>query len=360
MRNRLLSFFLILFLLSFMAFAEEDPFAELDFGFANENMNTAATSSVNDVNTGQTETSSSDDILALIESESKQQSEQMLFPEESSTLYDSTSDIDTLLSKTGSSTSDTTSVLESSKTSTTSDIDSLFAETGISTTETAQTIQSEKDTQPAEKKQDAKKWIVRNLTSLPETGFIYTKDGKLGMFRNLKDHLVYNINTSSSKKDFDARNIKDNCANTAWIDNGKNEGIGENITFTFEEITFAPVYEKKYRAIEVNEIKILNGFCKDEDTWQKYNRVKKLKLLLNNQLKYHINLRDSKNWQSIKLPVPITIKSGDKIKLEIVDIYPEIRNARITNTAISEIYLIGGPAGPQVENKYIASHLLAE
>jgi hypothetical protein len=73
-----------------------------------------------------------------------------------------------------------------------------------------------------------------------------------------------------------------------------------------------------------------------------------------------VELHDSKNWQIVKLPVPITIKSGDKIKLEIVDIYPEIRNARVTNTAISEIYLIGGPAGQTVENKYIASHLLAE
>jgi len=82
--------------------------------------------------------------------------------------------------------------------------------------------------------------------------------------------------------------------------------------------------------------------------------------LLNNQVKYFVNLHDSKNWQIIKLPVPITIKSGDKIKIEIVDVYPEIRNARIANTAISEISLIGGPAGPQVENKYIASHLLVK
>jgi len=359
MKNKLIIAAFIILLLSFTIYAEEDPFAGLDFGSSAENTNTAVSESTSPVNTISSETAgTSDDIFAAMDAEVSQGGEQVLFPEDTGTAPAAsenagTSDIESLFSEaTG------TAPVASGETGA-SDIESLFSETtGITPTTTQ--VQPEKTGQQVAKKETMKKWVVKTINAIPSTGFIYTKDGHLGMHRNLNDHLVYRIKTSSKTSDFGSLNINDSYADTAWVENGKKEGIGENITFSFEEITFAPVYEKKYRAIEVKEIKILNGFCKDEDTWQKYNRIKKCKILLNNQVKYYVNLHDSKNWQKIGLPVPIKIKSGDKIKLEIEDIYPEIRNARVTNTAVSEILLVGGPVGQKVENKYIASQLLAE
>ncbi len=370
--------FIVLFL-SFIIYAEEDPFAGLDFGSSTENTDMAVSETATPLDTVSSGTvESSDDIFASIDAEVSQTGEDVLFPEDSGTVSEASkgtgsSDIDALFSDTtgtASVTSESTgtpdidalfsettgTVSSTSETTSASDIESLFTETTATTTQ----AQPEKTGEQVVKKETQKKWVVKTIKAVPATGFIYTKDGKIAMKRNLNDHLIYKIKASSEAVNFDSRNINDSFADTAWVENGKKEGIGENITFNFQEITFAPVYEKKYRSIEVREIKILNGFCKDENTWDKYNRVKKFKILLNNQVRYYITLHDSKNWQTIKLPVPITIKSGDKIKLEIVDVYPEIRNARITNTAVSEILLIGGPAGPKIENKYVASQFLTE
>jgi hypothetical protein len=330
-KKTLITIFAVL-LLSFTIYAEEDPFEGLDFGTPADN--TAATGTASPENVTQSAESSSEDIFSSMDAEISQTGEQMLLPE------------------------DTTTASTPQETSQTSEIDFLFSESAaVTPTPAAQTEKAEKQ---IVKKEQPKKREIKTITSEPLTDFIFTKDGELGMQRKLDDHLKYNVKTSSNSKDFTFVNINDNYADTAWIENGKNDGVGETITFNFKEITFAPVYEKKYKSIEIKEIKILNGFCKDEETWEKYNRIKKFKILHNKQVKYYVNLHDSKNWQIVKLPVPIKIKSGDEIKIVIEDVYPEIRNARITNTAVSEILLIGGPTGPTVENKYIATHLLTE
>jgi len=332
MKKKFLITVFIVLLLSFTIYAEEDPFEGLDFGTPADN--TAVTGTAGSENATQSAENSSEDIFSSIDAEISQTGEQILFPE------------------------DTTTASTSQNTSQTSEIDFLFSESAAATPTPA--ARMEKVEKQIVKKEQPKKWDIKTIISEPLTDFIYTKNGELGMQRKLDEHLKYNIKASSNLNGFTPNNINDNYADTAWIENGKNDGIGETLTFDFNEITFAPVYEKKYKSIEIKEIKILNGLCKDEETWEKYNRVKKIKILHNKQVKYHVNLHDSKNWQIVKLPVPIKITPGDEIKIVIEDVYPEIRNARITNTAISEILLIGGPTGPTVENKYIATYLLTE
>lgn len=334
MKNKLLFAGFIILLLFFIVHAEDDPFADLNFETSADNTNTAVNENSGYEKISQSVTEPSEDISPFMDTDISKAEEELLFSEETAAGF-------------ANSTSEKTQTTE---------IDLLLSESAA-TTLVAQTKIPEKQ---IVKKEPSKKWIIKTIKAEPLTDFIYTKKGNLGMHRKLLDHLKYDIKTSSEFKNFGVLNINDNFADTAWVENGKKEGLDETITFSFREITFAPVYEKKYKSIEVKEIRILNGFCKDEELWQKYNRVKKLKILLNKQVKYYVNLHDSKNWQIIRFPAPITIKSGDIIKMEIVDVYPEIRNARIANTAISEIYLIGGPAGPKVENKYIASHLLTK
>lgn len=335
MKNKILVSFIMVLLLFFTVYAEEDPFADLNFGTSADNADTSVIETTGTENISQSQADSSDDIFSSLDTEVSQTGEQVLFPEET----------------TGGTTG-------TSETAQTAEIDQLFFESTAATP--LPVTQTEKVEKQIVKRDVKKKWSVKTIKSEPRTNFIYTKQGNLGMHRKLMDHLKYDVKTSSYLKDFSFTNMMDNYSSTAWVNGGENEGIGETISFNFSEITFAPVYEKKYKSIEIREMRILNGFCKDEEFWEKYNRVKQFKVLLNNNTKYYVNLHDSKNWQIVKLPVPITIKSGDIIKLEIVDIYPEIRNARITNTAISEIYLIGGPVGPVIENKYIAENLLAE
>ena len=119
-----------------------------------------------------------------------------------------------------------------------------------------------------------------------------------------------------------ASNLKDEDLNSAWIEGQKDDGKEEKIEMQLEQ------------PIDIDGFFIVNGYCKNQKTWSNNNRVKTLKLIINGRLKGFLHLNDSMSYQLIYFP-RLHIKSGDKIELEIVDIY---KGQRFQDTAISELY----------------------
>jgi hypothetical protein len=117
------------------------------------------------------------------------------------------------------------------------------------------------------------------------------------------------------------------------------------------------LYEKKYRRAVIGQIKVLNGYASDRATWEKFYRVKKMRITKNKKTVCYIQLHDTMNWQTITLRTPIVIKAGDVIKAQIMDVYPEFRRDNDTYAAITEFTFLGGPYGPKVESKYIEAGL---
>lgn len=199
---------------------------------------------------------------------------------------------------------------------------------------------------------------IRTMTSVPKTNDIYTRTSYIGGYRFLHDFMDWGLAASSRlSEENDVSKLDDNIIDTAWIEGKKDGGSKQTITFRFGERYFIGLYEKKYRMAEISAIKVLNGYAKDEDTWEKYYRVKKMKITKNNKTACYIMLHDTRNWQTITLKNPIVIKPGDVIRAQIMEVFPETRRNNDTYAAITEFTFIGGPYGPKVAPKYIEAGL---
>ncbi len=194
--------------------------------------------------------------------------------------------------------------------------------------------------------------------SNPKTDDIYTKSNYIGGYRHLHDIMSWGLAaTSRLAEDNDVSKIDDNLVDTAWVEGKKDGGKKQVITFKFDEKYFIGLYEKKYRRVQIEKIRILNGWATDKQTWEKYFRVKKLKVTLNKKTVFYMILHDTMNWQTITLKKPLVIRPGDKLKAYIQEVFPERRREDYTYAAITEFTFIGGPNGRKVEPKYIEAHM---
>ena len=135
---------------------------------------------------------------------------------------------------------------------------------------------------------------------------------------------------------------------TAWMVNGESENIGEWIMID------AP---NSYSTL--NEIKIVNGFAKSEETYKDYARIKSAKLEVlqydsNMELQptnkfIELNLEDKIEAQIIKLKAPLKLESetGGAYKLTVTGIY---EGKDYPNFALSELvlYLNDFDVNPQI------------
>jgi hypothetical protein len=191
-----------------------------------------------------------------------------------------------------------------------------------------------------------------------KTNDIYTKSSYIGGYRHLKDIMDWGVKaTSSLSPEHSAAMLSDNIIDTAWIEAKKDGGKKQAVTFLFDEKYFIGLYEKKFRKAQIGKMQFLNGFATDKNTWKKYFRVKKLKITQNGKLKFYIVLHDTMNWQTVTMKKPLIIKPGDKIRMEIMEAYPEVRREDDTYVAMTEVTFIGAPYGDKVEPKYIQPHL---
>lgn len=133
---------------------------------------------------------------------------------------------------------------------------------------------------------------------------------------------------------YDVRNIDDFTVTTAWVEGVKGYGIGETITLKFSKENFKKANLPK---INFNGFFVINGYCKDKNTWKENSRVQKIRIAHNDQPLCEAVLHDSMNVQIIDLPI-VWLRPGDTIKVTILEVY---LGDKYQDTAISELVPLG-------------------
>ena len=137
----------------------------------------------------------------------------------------------------------------------------------------------------------------------------------------------YKIKASSSLGDsYKAEFANDLSYKTAWVEGKKDEGIGEYLEYYF-----------KNDSPRITEIIISNGYMKSEETWKNNNRVKKLKLYVNDVPFGILNLKDSRTDQYFEIGTLGHNKNRTDLilKFEILEVY---KGSKYIHTDITQIY----------------------
>lgn len=125
--------------------------------------------------------------------------------------------------------------------------------------------------------------------------------------------------TSDGQNTYYVENIWDDNKNTAWVEGASGNGIGEVVSLS------APSKQS------INGIRVLNGYCKSESLYWKNSRIKKIKIILDEE-NIIFDMPDNFNqYHDIKFE---KVKLSSTLKLEIVDVYP---GTHYTDTCVSEI-----------------------
>jgi len=117
----------------------------------------------------------------------------------------------------------------------------------------------------------------------------------------------------------------------AWAEGVPGDGIGE--TIEIREMYYGTGDD----VFRYNEVCIVNGYAKDEITWQENNRVKSMKLYFMDEYMGTITLEDTMLPQYVDLsPVSIRVSNGceAKFRFEITDVY---KGTKYDDTCISGI-----------------------
>lgn len=121
----------------------------------------------------------------------------------------------------------------------------------------------------------------------------------------------------------------------AWAEGAEGNGVGESITYRqscttgdnnkWEAISpndLEPLYDGFMR---YTEICIVNGYAKDQKTWEENGRIKRLKMYVEDKLYAYLDLEDTILPQYFSLPEgDIKVLSGGmiEVRFEIAEVYP--------------------------------------
>lgn len=113
---------------------------------------------------------------------------------------------------------------------------------------------------------------------------------------------------------------------TGWTEGVAGYGIGQYIKYEFD-----------MRSPRFTTVYILNGYGKNNKSWNANSRVKKLKVYHNDRPIAILELQDSRSVQAFDLGLIGRIGNGPtwSIKFEILEVYP---GTQYQDTVISEIY----------------------
>lgn len=96
------------------------------------------------------------------------------------------------------------------------------------------------------------------------------------------------LKTTNSGITYRPENVCDLKLNTAWVEGKNDYGIGESIEFEAIQYPF-------------HTIEIYNGFSKSLKAWKENSRVKTIKLYVNNNPQYILELKDTYQLQSFRI-----------------------------------------------------------
>jgi hypothetical protein len=114
----------------------------------------------------------------------------------------------------------------------------------------------------------------------------------------------------------------------AWVEGVEGDGIGEYITFHFNDLRIPP---------EIYTIVIANGYVLSEKTFRENNRVEKLKVYIDDSLFAVLLLEDFRGEQIFRFDPPIGRGKTNSwtLKFEILEVF---KGDKYEDTAITEIY----------------------
>lgn len=126
---------------------------------------------------------------------------------------------------------------------------------------------------------------------------------------------------NEGKISYNIANITDNNSSTAWVEGKNGDGIGEYVEFDYT----GPVY--------LSSITIANGYRKSESLYYKNNRVKELKIVLDDGTYKVLSLGDDyyNSIQTFDLNLDVSSKS---FKIYIESVY---HGNKYDDTCIDEI-----------------------
>ncbi len=125
-----------------------------------------------------------------------------------------------------------------------------------------------------------------------------------------------------SKYSYYVSRLVDGDFSTAWIEGVSGYGAGQTVTFTAD------------RQQLVSGIRIMNGYCRNEDRYYRNSRVKTLRIEIPNDgtSSFDIQLKDQyRTWNNIQFDDPIP---SDQVTLTILDVYP---GTQYEDTGLAEI-----------------------
>lgn len=134
---------------------------------------------------------------------------------------------------------------------------------------------------------------------------------------------------------YSAENVLVQNRDAAWAEGTEGYGIGESITYRQSCTTLddnkwkvirpdylEPVYDGFMR---YTEICIVNGYAKDQKTWEENGRIKRLLMYVEDQPYAYLELEDTIKPQYFSLPEgDIKVLNGGmiEVRFEIVEVYP--------------------------------------
>jgi hypothetical protein len=137
---------------------------------------------------------------------------------------------------------------------------------------------------------------------------------------------------SQGGNSYKATNLIDRSETTAWSEGAEGSGVGEWVEFTIVE-----------NFLIGSSWGIVNGYMKDKTRWQENNRVKKLKVLVDDQLLGYVVLANSSSYQLFDIAPPWMknapeFKKGTRIRFVVEEVY---NGSRFDDTLISYFVPIG-------------------
>jgi hypothetical protein len=154
---------------------------------------------------------------------------------------------------------------------------------------------------------------IREITST--VGEMLTSED-LDSMCSLGCAISWDITASSSQGGHLAEALNDYSVETAWVAGGRQQGVGESVTFHFPRSGF----RGRPRRINLDGFMIISG-AGSAETNRRYARAKLLRVSHNGKLICDVRLQDAAESQEFMFSPVIYIRPGDSITVKVVEVY---------------------------------------
>jgi hypothetical protein len=141
--------------------------------------------------------------------------------------------------------------------------------------------------------------------------------------------LTASSNLPAAGNSYDPWNLVDGSMTTCWAEDAAGYGIGEVVTFSFDE------------TMVLTRLRVIPGYAKQADGWDRWwsnGRLRRVKLSFSDGSTEWLDFADRKGWQEFDLGERRT----DSVEMTIVQVYPaEPGPHSAEDTSVSEVELTG-------------------